>query len=169
MINLQLFAEEVLDQEDEMIDIAREANQIILGKDKEIKNLKTQLARANLLKQVPEEEVKEEPYDLNKKFTPASTDYEIALHAVKLHKYETENIDTLPRDPQTGKPKYTLGARADDVANFLNSCIEGANKDPNKFHSIYLSNLGIDSQEAQSLYNQSRQQIMKNNEIYNIK
>ena len=164
-MNIQLFAEE---QEQDMIAVATEANKLIQAKDEEIRKLNLKLAQAALLREAPEAP-KEEPYDFNKKFTPASSDYEIALHAVKLHKYETENIDKLPRDPQTGDVKYTLGARANDVANFLNSCIEGANNDPNKFHSIYLSNLGNDSQEAQSLYNQSKQQIMKNNAIYNIK
>lgn len=167
-MNLQLFAEEVIDQEEDMIEIAKEANQIILGKDKEIKNLKTQLARANLLKQVPEEEVKEEPYDLNKEFTPASTDYEIALHAVKLHEYEKENPNTLPVDSQTGKYKYTLGSRADDVATFLKDCIDQSEGDPHRFHTIYKSNIGPDSHEALNLYNQSQRQIAENNFRHNI-
>ena len=166
IMNLQLFAE-TEEQAQDMLEVAEEANKLIRAKDEEIRKLNLKLAQAALLREAPEAQ-KEEPYDLNKTFTPASSDYEIALHAVKLHKYETENVDTLPRD-QNGKPKYTLGARADDVANYLNSCIEGANNDPNKFHSVYLSNLGNDSQEAQSLYNHSKQQIMKNNELYNIK
>lgn len=166
-MNLQLFAE-TEEQAQDMLEVAEEANKLIRAKDEEIRKLNLKLAQAALLREAPEAP-EEAPYDLNKTFTPASSDYEIALHAVKLHKYETENVDTLPRDPQTGKPKYTLGARADDVANFLNGCIEGANNDPNKFHSVYLSNLGNDSQEAKSLYNESKQQIMKNNAIYNIK
>ena len=170
-MNLQLFAEPITPEtnpEDELIDVAKEANQLILEKDKEIKNLKTQLARANLLRQVPEDEEVEEPYDLNKKFTPATTDYEIALHAVKLHEHEKANPSTLPIDSQTGKHKYTLGSRADDVATFLKDCIDQSEGDPHRFHTIYKSNIGPDSHEALNLYNQSQRQIAENNFRHNI-
>ena len=159
--------EELAQDDDSIIKVVEEANVLLSQKDKEIKELKTQLARAKLYKTV-DDEPKEEPYDFNRKFSPRDRDIDFAIHAVKVHEYEMAHPESVKIDPKTGNRLYTLGARAQDVYEFLKHCIDQSGGDPIAFHNIYKASLGPDDKESLRLYNQAIQEIQQNNIKYNI-
>ena len=126
------------------LEIAKLANEELKKKDKEISDLKKQLAKEKLLSQAEEEE-RELPTreDCLKVINSNNTtNYDYAQAVLDL-------VDNARNDNQPNP----LGKNGDAIYDFFKECIEECDGDKNRFTSIYQSRLGEDDLSVQMAYN----------------
>lgn len=127
--------EQQQDQQNSDMTIAEEAAKLISEKDKRIKELETEIARAKLYRTVDTEE---EP-------VPTREDYLKVLSASDTTNYDYAEavIGLRQLELLKGRPD-PLGEDGEDVAAFLQSIIEDCNGDKTAFPALYGARLGQD-------------------------
>ena len=133
-------------QQDELseIEIAELANKELKTKDKEIAQLKKQLAQAKLYQKGEEEEretpSKEECLKIITDSRTCQYDYAQAV------------IDLCDNEEEAGRPN-PLGKHGDEIYKFFKDCIDECDGDKSRFVSIYQARIGKDDPSTSIAYN----------------
>ena len=120
------------------IDIAEQANKLLKGKDKEIADLKKQLAQMKLLQQTDDSEEEErmtEEECMAVILNPNASDYDIVDACAKLAGISEERGDKI------------FGPHQEEIKEFFEDVIESCNGDKSRFNSVYQSLIGADPKE----------------------
>lgn len=131
----QVTQQQQQDQQNSDMTIAEEAAKLISEKDKRIKELETEMARAKLYRTVDTEE---EP-------VPTREDYLKVLSASDTTNYDYAEavIGLRQLELLEGRPD-PLGEDGEDVAAFLQGILEDCNGDKTAFPALYGARLGQD-------------------------
>ena len=131
------------------IEIAELARQKLNEKDKEIANLKKDLAKQKLLTETPSEDEEDElptkEECIKTLGSSSTTNYDYAVAVCRLVDIETEE----------GRPN-PLGVNGDEVYKFFKGVIEDCNGDKSRFTSIYQAKIGNDRPEDVRAYTTSK-------------
>lgn len=126
------------------IEIAELANNEIKSRDKEIMDLKRQLAKAKLYQQAPDET----PVIMTKEECMKA----ISNPSINNYDYAVAVCDLVDNCKANGEAN-PLGEDGDEVYDFFREVIENCNGDKTRFTSIYQSMIGADDTKVAAAYN----------------
>lgn len=122
-------------QQESEIEIAELARAELDKKDREIKNLKRELAKQKLYSEQEDEQQPERTKDdcINAIFNPNICNYDYAVAV----------LDLVDIEVKAGR-KNPLGKNGQQVYDFLDDCVASCEGDKSKFTAIYQAKIGKD-------------------------